>query len=93
MKLSKFSKLIEAMPEQEHACDSKRNTWNKFINKNDRVSGILQSIFDNEADDKGVIRISRHDLYLDGKKTDLAQFIMKTFGSVVNRRPAKCAPF
>lgn len=77
MRLSEFRNLIANMPVPHQTSTSKRSTWVKHMDGNDKASDPLRSIFDTfgKSDE---VTLSRSDLRGLAHKPDLAQFIMAT---------------
>ena len=72
--MQRFKNLINAMPENEQAFTSKKETWNKYLNEDTSVSKILKSLFG----DNDEVEISRYDLFNYAKQKDLNGFVVAT---------------
>ncbi|MBI3611036.1 MAG: hypothetical protein HY204_10100 [Nitrospirae bacterium] len=74
MLLSEFKNLLVSMPIPYQAFSSKKSTWDRHINREDKAGYALGSIFGNSDE----ISLSRNDLRNLAKDPDLAKFVMAT---------------
>ena len=72
--MNRFKDLILAMPENEQAFTSQKQTWEKYLNNESSSSRLLNDFFFN----KDSIQLSRQDLFNFADEADLNQFVIAT---------------